>query len=48
MTANEPTKEFIKSIIKSAQTLEENGISDGLICNYAMSLENVNKVKMPI
>jgi len=42
---NSTIKEFINSIAKSAQTLEENGFTDGLICNYTMNLENVDKVK---
>lgn len=42
---NDTVKDFIKSIAKSAKELEDNGFSDGLISNYAVSLERVDKVK---
>ena len=45
VSGNEPTKEFIKSIIKSAKSLEEKGFTDGLICNYNFNIESVSKVK---
>lgn len=42
---SEPIKDFIKSIKASAKNLEDNGFQDGLLINYSMAVESVNRVK---
>ena len=42
---SESIKNFIKSIQQSATHLSEHGIEDGLLLNYSMAVENVNRVK---
>ena len=42
---SKPVKEFINSIVKSAKVLIDNGFEDGLICNYDLHIDNVNKIK---
>lgn len=45
LEGSEPVKDFIKSIMKSAKTLKEGGFEDGLLINYSMAVENINRIK---
>jgi len=42
---SEYAKKFVASIIKSAQTLHDNGFDDGLLCNYEVYVGNASRIK---
>lgn len=42
---NDQVKEFIRSIVISAEKLKNNGFEDGLICNYNLNIESVTRIK---
>ena len=41
---SDTVKQFINSIVKSSQNLLDNGLSDGILCDYKMSVVNENRI----